>query len=168
MKRRLQATNKPVEGTTFQYPPPPEVVCTVGGIVAGLAEIRKREFRPNVKAIEALKEMGFQEDQIIEALRVTKNTKDPAAELLATGKKLPDGQNESETGLDPQSHLFQSLTSTPTVRLGLSNPKCLLAFLNILESPSSANIWLNDLETAPVLSTIFKVYHAEKHAAPES
>jgi Kip1 ubiquitination-promoting complex protein 2 len=40
----------------------------------------------------------------------------------------------------------------------------LTAFLSMLESPSSANKWINDPDASPVLSQIFKTYHAEKHA----
>ncbi len=61
------------------YPPAPEIVNTPLGIVGGLAQVRKREFRPNIKAVDALKEMGFKEEQIIEALRATKNIKDAAS-----------------------------------------------------------------------------------------
>jgi hypothetical protein len=38
------------------------------------------------------------------------------------------------------------------------------AFLSMLESPSSASNWINDPDASPVLSQIFKTYHAEKHA----
>jgi Kip1 ubiquitination-promoting complex protein 2 len=38
------------------------------------------------------------------------------------------------------------------------------AFLSMLESPSSVNMWINDPDASPVLSQIFKTYHAEKHA----
>jgi len=34
----------------------------------------------------------------------------------------------------------------------------------MLESPSSANMWISDPDASPVLSQIFKTYHAEKHA----
>ena len=34
----------------------------------------------------------------------------------------------------------------------------------MLETPSSANMWINDPDASPVLSQIFKTYHAEKHA----
>jgi hypothetical protein len=39
-----------------------------------------------------------------------------------------------------------------------------IAFLSMLESPRSANMWFNDPDAAPVLSQIFKTYHAERHA----
>jgi len=111
--------------------------------------------------------MGFEDEQIIKALRANKNSKDAAREWVNAGKgKLPMEADDTN-GLDHNSHLFTALVSAPTVRLGLNNPKTLLAFMNILESPASANMWLNDTDTSPVLSAIFKIYHAEKHAAPD-
>ena len=84
--------------------------------------------------------------------------------LLGGGGIIID---DIETGLDRSSHLFTALVSNPTVRLGLNCPKTLLAFLGILESPGSANVWLQDADTAPVLSAIFKIYHSEKHASTD-
>ena len=34
----------------------------------------------------------------------------------------------------------------------------------MIETPASANIWINDPEIAPVLNQISKTYHTEKHA----
>ena len=42
------------------------------------------------------------------------------------------------------------------------------AFLSMLESPRSANMWFNDPDASPVLSQIFKTYHAERHALQRS
>jgi hypothetical protein len=38
------------------------------------------------------------------------------------------------------------------------------AFLSLLENRNSVNIWMNDPDASPVLTQIFKIYHAEKHA----
>lgn len=178
IKNRLKAVaSKPVEGTNFTYPSLSKEenfpACTPEGIVMGLVEVKKREFRPNPKALESLREMGFKDEEIVEALRQNKNGKDAACEWLISGKgrkgtavDLVQNNVDDVTGLDQSSHLFMALVNAPVVRLGLNSPKTLLAFLNILESPQSANTWLNDQDTAPVLSAIFKIYHAEKHAAP--
>lgn len=40
-----------------------------------------------------------------------------------------------------------------------------IAFLSMLESPRSANMWYNDPDAAPVLSQIFKTHHAERHVS---
>jgi len=166
LKQRLDAISKPLESLDFTYPPAQDVACTPMGIVKGLAEVKRREFRPSSKAVQSLKEMGFGGEQIIEALRATKNSKDAACEWLLAGKTAPP--QDVETGLDQNSHLFNALVTSPTIRLGLNSPKTLLAFLGILESPSSANMWLTDQDTAPVLTAIFKIYHAEKHAAADT
>ncbi|CAG7730808.1 unnamed protein product, partial [Allacma fusca] len=165
LKHRLTAAAKPHEGITMQLPPPSEVSCTPMGIIHGLAEAKKREFRPNQKAFESLREMGFADEDICNALRACKNNKDHACEWLLSGGGVVI--DDVDTGLDQNSHLFNALVTNPTIRLGLNCPKTLLAFLGILESPASANMWLQDSDTAPVLSAIFKIYHSEKHAAPE-
>jgi len=159
LKRRFDALKSGEGGANIPSVP---LECTPMGIVRALNELRKLEFHPNSAALTALKEMGFEEDQATDALRICKNNREAAAELLRSGKKAED----YEAVLDPKGHLFNSLVSAPAIRLGLSNPKTLVAFLNILESPSTANLWLNDVDTAPVLTSIFKIYHAEKHAVP--
>lgn len=167
IKNRLKAVStKVIEGTQYTYPPPAELECSPQGIVNGLMEVRKREFRPNPKALQSLRDLGYQDEQIIKALRANKNGKDAAAEWLAAGKADSAIDQDDVEGLDRTSHLFTALVNAPTIRLGLNSPKTLLAFLNILESPASANTWLGDVDTAPVLSSIFKIYHAEKHAEP--
>lgn len=40
-----------------------------------------------------------------------------------------------------------------------------VAFLSMLENPGSANMWFSDADAAPVLSQIFKTYHAERHTS---
>jgi len=40
-----------------------------------------------------------------------------------------------------------------------------IVFLSMPESPRSASMWYNDPDAAPVLSQIFKTYHAERHAS---
>lgn len=37
------------------------------------------------------------------------------------------------------------------------------AYLSMIETPASANVWINDPEISPVLSQISKTYHTEKH-----
>jgi hypothetical protein len=40
-----------------------------------------------------------------------------------------------------------------------------IAFLSVLESPRSGNMWYNDPDAAPVLGQILKTYLAERHAS---
>jgi len=163
LRRRLFNVRKPIEGSTFTYPDYGEVECSPLGILAAIAEVRKREFRPHVRAVEELRKMGYKDEQIIVALRKAKNSTEKAIDIITSGEL--DTPDIDETGLDESSHLYTALVTSSTIRLGMMNPKIMLAFLNILDgsSPTATSLWLNDSETSPVISTIFKIYHAEKH-----
>ncbi|KAK3514629.1 hypothetical protein QTP70_021545 [Hemibagrus guttatus] len=85
---------------------------------------RKREFRPDSRAVIALMEMGFDEKEVIDALRVNNNQQDAACEwLLGDRKPSPE---DLDKGIDTNSPLFQAILENPVVQLGLTNPKILL------------------------------------------
>ncbi|XP_029916044.1 ubiquitin-associated domain-containing protein 1 isoform X2 [Myripristis murdjan] len=85
---------------------------------------RKREFRPDSRAVIALMEMGFDEKEVIDALRVNNNQQDAACEwLLGDRKPSPE---DLDKGIDTDSPLFQAILENPVVQLGLTNPKTLL------------------------------------------
>uniref|UniRef100_A0A1A7ZQU7 UBA domain containing 1 n=1 Tax=Nothobranchius furzeri TaxID=105023 RepID=A0A1A7ZQU7_NOTFU len=85
---------------------------------------RKREFRPDSRAVVALMEMGFDEKEVIDALRVNNNQQDAACEwLLGDRKPSPE---DLDKGIDTDSPLFQAILENPVVQLGLTNPKTLL------------------------------------------
>ncbi|XP_050395048.1 ubiquitin-associated domain-containing protein 1 [Patella vulgata] len=158
--------------------PPPEEEGAVGGIESASGEspkvtnirqslkaFRKREFRPNPRALQKLLEMGFEEQEAGDALRVARNDQDAACEWLLGDRKMrPETIDE---GLDTNSPIYQAIIANPTVQLGLNNPRCLLAFLQMLENPVAASQWLNDPETGPILMQISKIYHAEKNSKPQ-
>ena len=75
LKHRLAASAKHQQQEGIQPTPAPEIECTPMGIVRGLVEAKRREFRPNQKAMENLREMGFADEDIISALRACKNNK---------------------------------------------------------------------------------------------
>nr|CAD7395829.1 unnamed protein product [Timema poppensis] len=79
------------------------------------------------------------------------------------GERRPSLE-DMDVGLDPQGAIYKAIMANPTIQLSLNNPKILLAFLSMLENPSCANMWINDPDASPILSQIFKTYHAEKHA----
>jgi len=123
---------------------------------------RRKEFRPNIRALNTLKEMGFSEETVMDALRITGNNQDAACDWLLTNRwPTPE---ELNVGLDKESPIYKAIMANPVVQLGLSHSKTLLAFLHLVENPSSANHWLSDPDTAPLLSQIFRIYHAEKHS----
>lgn len=133
----------------------------VARLLDNFRDSRRRQFEPNKTALKQLVEMGFSEAEVIEALQITGNNETTACEWLC-GIRRPS-LVDLDTGLDPEGPIYKALMTNPTIQLGLQNPKLLLAFLSILENPQSASLWLGDSETAPVLSEIFKTYHAEKH-----
>ncbi|XP_005987440.1 ubiquitin-associated domain-containing protein 1 isoform X2 [Latimeria chalumnae] len=117
---------------------------------------RKREFRPDPRAVIALMEMGFDEKEVIDALRVNNNQQDAACEwLLGDRKPSPE---DLDKGIDTNSPLFQAILDNPVVQLGLTNPKTLLAFEDMLENPLNSTQWMNDPETGPVMLQISRIF----------
>ncbi|XP_072285458.1 ubiquitin-associated domain-containing protein 1 isoform X2 [Pyxicephalus adspersus] len=117
---------------------------------------RKREFRPDPRAVIALMEMGFDEKEVIDALRVNNNQQDAACEWLL-GDKKPSPE-DLDKGIDTSSPLFQAILDNPVVQLGLTNPKTLLAFEDMLENPLNSTQWMNDSETGPVMLQISRIF----------
>ncbi|XP_034520698.1 ubiquitin-associated domain-containing protein 1 [Ailuropoda melanoleuca] len=117
---------------------------------------RKREFRADARAVVSLMEMGFDEKEVIDALRVNNNQQNAACEwLLGDRKPSPE---ELDKGIDPDSPLFQAILDNPVVQLGLTNPKTLLAFEDMLENPLNSTQWMNDPETGPVMLQISRIF----------
>ncbi|KAM5299920.1 ubiquitin-associated domain-containing protein 1 isoform 2-T2 [Ctenodactylus gundi] len=117
---------------------------------------RKREFRADSRAVISLMEMGFDEKEVIDALRVNNNQQNAACEwLLGDRKPSPE---ELDQGIDPSSPLFQAILDNPVVQLGLTNPKTLLAFEDMLENPLNSTQWMNDPETGPVMLQISRIF----------
>uniref|UniRef100_A0A8C3AHP4 UBA domain containing 1 n=1 Tax=Cyclopterus lumpus TaxID=8103 RepID=A0A8C3AHP4_CYCLU len=104
---------------------------------------RKREFRPDSRAVIALMEMGFDEKEVVDGLRVNNNQQD-CEWLLGDRKPSPE---DLDKGIDTNSTLFQAILENPVVQLGLTNPKTLLA-----------TQWMNDPETGPVMLQISRIF----------
>ncbi|XP_037518403.1 ubiquitin-associated domain-containing protein 1 isoform X1 [Rhipicephalus sanguineus] len=134
----------------------------VGAMLECFQEYKRKDFKPNKKAMSNLKEMGFSETAILDALRIHSNSQEAACEWLL-GDRRPKPV-DLQVGLDTSSAIYRSIVSNPVVQLGLCSPKTLLALLQMLENPGCASRWLNDSDTAPILSQIFRIYHAEKHS----
>uniref|UniRef100_A0A2K6B5T0 Ubiquitin-associated domain-containing protein 1 n=1 Tax=Macaca nemestrina TaxID=9545 RepID=A0A2K6B5T0_MACNE len=75
--------------------------------------------------------------------------------LLGDRKPSPE---ELDKGIDPDSPLFQAILDNPVVQLGLTNPKTLLAFEDMLENPLNSTQWMNDPETGPVMLQISRIF----------
>lgn len=125
-------------------------------ILDTIRAFKKREFRANPRALQRLVEMGFEETESVEALRMFRNDQDSACDWLLGDRK--ERAAVVEEGLDPSSLVYQAIMENPTVQLGLNNPRCLLAFLQMLENPIAANQWLKDPETGPILMQVSRIY----------
>ncbi|XP_069668935.1 ubiquitin-associated domain-containing protein 1 isoform X2 [Periplaneta americana] len=141
---------------------PQSVAQSVAALLESFRAYKRRDFKPNAKALLNLMDMGFPESDVRDALRITGNNQSAACEWLL-GDRRPSLE-DLDSGLDPESPIYKAIMSNPAIQLSLTSPKMLLAFLSMLENPSSANTWINDPDASPVLSQIFKTYHAEKHA----
>lgn len=138
------------------------LVNIVNLLLESFRHYRKMDFKPNQKLIQSLLEMGFQEKDIIGALKITGNDQANACEWLL-GERRQSLQDMDE-GLDPDGPIYKAIMTNPQIQLSLTNPKMLLAYLSMLETPASTNVWINDPEVSPVLSQILRTCHAEKHA----
>lgn len=138
------------------------LVYIVDLFLNSLRKDKKLDFKPNMKALQSLLEMGFEEKSIISALKVTGNDQTNACEWLL-GERRKSLQDLDE-GLDPENPIYKAIMTNPHIQLSLTNPKLFLAYSSMLETPASTNVWANDSEVSPALSQIFRTYHAEKHA----
>ena len=116
------------------------------------AGLRKKEFVPNPSAVTLIKEMGFEEEEIIMALKITSNNEERALDWLVGDRKVPD-----HSGLDPNSPLYSAIMDHPVVQLGLTNPRILHAFEDMLDNPSNSGQYINDPEIGPVLLQISRI-----------
>lgn len=133
-------------------------------ILQSLRALRKKEFKPNPQALINLIEMGFDEADVIEALRISRNEQNGACDWLL-GDRKTRAQDDEQEGLDPSSQMYKALVSNPNVQLGLNNPRCLLAMIQLLESPLSLHQWLSDPETGPFIVHITRIYHSWKYSS---
>ncbi|XP_048368228.1 ubiquitin-associated domain-containing protein 1 isoform X3 [Sphaerodactylus townsendi] len=130
---------------------------------------RKREFRPDPRAIIALMEMGFDEKEVVDALRVNNNQQNAACEwLLGDRKPTPEDLNK---GIDPSSPLFQAILENPVIQLGLTNPKTLLGacYSDTVTGlhKRSPNVCLHRRPLKlKVSATFFPVMHKNKSSVP--
>nr|CAD7257312.1 unnamed protein product [Timema shepardi] len=116
---------------------------TVASLLESFRAFKRSDFKPNEKALKNLVEMGFSEQDVKDALHITGNNQSSACEWLL-GERRPSLE-DMDVGLDPQGAIYKAIMANPTIQLSLNNPKILL-------------------DASPILSQIFKTYHAEKHA----
>ena len=120
------------------------------------ASEKRKEFVPNPRAVGNLQEMGFPEKDILEALRATGNQQERALDWLLGDKQPMEGATE-DGGLDTNSPQYVAIMENPVVQLGLTNPRILHAFEDMLENPNNSGQYINDPEIGPVLLQISRI-----------
>ncbi|KAG8330369.1 Ubiquitin-associated domain-containing protein 1 [Homalodisca vitripennis] len=98
---------------------------TINKLLRDIRDFHYRHFEPSPKALETLQNMGFSQDDVVEALRVTGNNQVLACEWLC-GERDP-AVTQPDAGLDPEGQLYKALMNNPAIQLGLHNPKIMLA-----------------------------------------
>lgn len=125
---------------------------------------RRHEFKPDAMALQNLLEMGFEEDQVIEALRNSGNHQESACEWLLARSEASPSEPEVKEGLEVDGTVHRAILSNHVIQLALSNPKTLIALLEILENPHAMQRWLQDPELSPMLLQVSRIYHSEKYS----
>ncbi|KAI1289725.1 Ubiquitin-associated domain-containing protein 1 [Halotydeus destructor] len=141
------------------------IYSDVPAIVESYRVYKRQQSKPNTKAYANMKQMGFDENEVLDALWVHYNNEVSACEWLLSDRR-PKSE-DLKKGLKQDSPIYKALISNATVQLGLIRPKTFFAFLHLIEEPNSTGKWLNDAELSPILSQIFRIYHSEKHAAAD-
>lgn len=112
---------------------------SLNNIAALLAIVRiycQKEIPPPDDMVRLIKDMGFDEPDVIEALKITKNNYSAACDWLIGNRAKftlhqrrkgshPDTSNGLD-GLPSDSPILRALLSSPNVQLSLSNPKIFL------------------------------------------
>jgi len=115
---------------------------------------KKKEFVPNSRALSSLKEMGFEEKDVYQALRYSGNNQERALDWLLGDQSV---DQTLDGGLDPNSPLYAAIMDHPVVQLGMTNPRILHAFEDMLENPNNSGQYINDPEIGPVLLQISRI-----------
>lgn len=99
----------------------------------------QKDIPPPDDMVRLIKDMGFDEPDVIEALKITKNNYSAACDWLignratltlhqrrTKGSAAADVSNNGLDGLPADSPILRALLSSPNVQLSLSNPKIFL------------------------------------------
>ncbi|CAG0922137.1 unnamed protein product [Notodromas monacha] len=124
-------------------------------------DYHRSHFVPHFGMMKSLIEMGFEEEEVEDSLRITGNKRGPALEWLLSGK----GKYSSlyEQGLPRENLVIAAIIKQPIVQLALLKPKTIAALLNLIEAPMTLQIWMSDPDVNGFLGSVIRVFHAEKH-----
>ncbi|XP_065916525.1 ubiquitin-associated domain-containing protein 1-like [Dysidea avara] len=116
---------------------------------------RKWEFVPDKAAIYKLKQMGFEESEIIDALAVCNNNESAACDWLL-GDRIP-GPESVDKGLSPDSQEYREIFKEPQVHLGLLSSRNLRILEDIIQNQPLLTQYLGDPELGPLLLHVARI-----------
>jgi len=131
-------------------------LASVQGRTRGSATPSPATFTPDPAAVAKLKDMGFKEEDIAEALRVTNNNSEASCAYL-----LGEG-GEAEFSME-DTNVIHDVLMNPTIQAGLANPRVLQALKALIENPSSAAQYITDPEIGPILIQVHNIISGGRH-----
>ena len=153
------------ERNTMEYP-------DVEHVVRAFRAHKRSHFQVNGRAAGNLLHLGFSQEEVMDALCLHGNNEAAAGEWLLSDRR--PSSTDLRTGLGAQSPVRAALLRDAGLQLALMQPRILMSLVQLLQQPQphclAASRWLqsHDAVTQPVLSTIFRIFHSEKHAASPS
>lgn len=119
-------------------------------------KLKTRLFSPNAGHLATLTDMGFTEEESVQALRLNGNNPVSACEWLLSDRKV---EENVDSPLDPESELYKALISNPTIHIGLHDRKVLEALEDMVENPWRRNNWAYESAVGNVILQILKLYN---------
>ena len=119
-------------------------------------KLKTRLFTPNAGHLATLTDMGFSEEESVQALRLNGNNPVSACEWLLSDRKV---EENVDGPLDPESELYKALISNPTIHIGLHDRKVLEALEDMVENPWRRNNWAYESAVGNVILQILKLYN---------
>nr|CAB3267424.1 ubiquitin-associated domain-containing protein 1-like [Phallusia mammillata] len=134
---------------------------------AARPRMRTRSFKPNPIHLASLLDMGFTEEESIQALKINGNNPNSACDWLLSDRKM-DSEDCSDEPLDQNSELYKALVSNPTIHIGLHDRKVLEALEDMVENPMRRNSWAYESAVGNVILQILKLYNKYSTTAPQN
>lgn len=129
--------------------------------------MRTRSFKPNPIHLATLLDMGFTEEESIQALKINGNNPNSACDWLLSDRKMDSDECVDEP-LDQNGELYKALVSNPTIHIGLHDRKVLEALEDMVENPMRRNSWAYESAVGNVILQILKLYNKYSTAAPQN
>merc|ERR1712136_50134 len=135
---------------------PMDVTQTTTSNKTSKRKLKTRLFTPNAGHLATLTDMGFTEEESVQALRLNGNNPVSACEWLLSDRKV---EENVDSPLDPESELYKALISNPTIHIGLHDRKVLEALEDMVENPWRRNNWAYESAVGNVILQILKLYN---------